>query len=74
MSARPLQLEFLFVDSPCPSGVGRDPFVRTSHGRPPASSDYLAFALAAAATAEGSAKATTASPSAKLWPGSPPKP
>src|ERR1700722_5741299 len=36
---------------------------------------YLAFALAAAAvTAEGSAKAITASPSAKLWPGSPPKP
>jgi len=36
---------------------------------------YLAFALAAAAVmAEGSAKAITASPSAKLLPGSPPKP
>jgi hypothetical protein len=36
---------------------------------------YLAFALAAAAVrADGSAKAITASPSAKLLPGSPPKP
>jgi hypothetical protein len=36
---------------------------------------YLAFAMAAfAAVAVGSAKAITASPSSKLWPGSPPKP
>jgi hypothetical protein len=40
---------------------------------------YLTLALdfdlsAAAAVAEGSAKAITASPSSKLWPGSPPKP
>src|ERR1700733_9366638 len=46
----------------------------TANSRPPPMS-YLAFALAAAAAvAEGSAKAITASPSTKLDPGLPPKP
>jgi hypothetical protein len=46
----------------------------TANSRPPPIS-YLAFALAAAAAvAEGSAKAITASPSSKLVPGLPPKP
>jgi hypothetical protein len=62
-ASRRLGQSLLVVSLP-PSGGGRSPFIRTSHGQLPASSDYLAFALAAAAAvAEGSAKAITASPS-----------
>jgi hypothetical protein len=66
---------------------GRGPFTRTGHGQLPASSDQLfglyrtcalaaaarAGFLAAAAIAEGSAKAITASPSVLIVAGLPPK-
>jgi hypothetical protein len=63
--------------------AGRGPFTRTGHGRLAACFESFYFTLAfaaavfslAAATAEGSAKAITASPCVKLpKPGSPPKP
>jgi hypothetical protein len=67
---------------PGSSGSGRSPFRRTGCGQLSVSSSYLTLALsasagvffAAAAMAEGSAKAITASPSSKLEPGLPPKP
>jgi hypothetical protein len=63
-----------------PSGRGRPQPVRKNELRPTPGLlriSYLVLALlasAAAAVAEGSAKAITASPSSKLLPGSPPKP
>jgi hypothetical protein len=57
-------------------GPGRSPFTRNEPRPTPGllRISYLAFALAAAASSEGSAKAITASPSSKLEPGLPPKP
>src|ERR1700734_610421 len=46
--------------------TGRSPFTRTDHGRSPQLSRYFAFALAAAAAvADGSAKAMTGAPVVK---------
>ena len=76
------------VPLPPPGGAGRSPFTRTSHGQLRASFESVIWPhrtralaaaatagfLAAAAVAEGSAKAITASPSTRPKLGLPPKP